>query len=90
MAYGLQTYLADGSPQLTITDRLTRYISSHSVSLAPQASQFISVPGMSTDGTWCVTGYTGTCFIIISTDGFSVKNASANTSYSFNLFVFRF
>lgn len=53
MSYGLQTYNASGMLEVSITDRFTRSVSTHSVSIY-YGSVSVYVPGITTDGTWCV------------------------------------
>ena len=51
MAYGLMVYRSDGIVVQDVTDRLTRFVTSISISLN-NSGQNVTVTGISTDGTW--------------------------------------
>ena len=52
MSYGLRVWNASGVLELDITNRLIRMHSKHSYSIAINSNTTISVPGITTDGTW--------------------------------------
>lgn len=53
MAYGIRVWAADGSLILDESDRISRFISSHSFAFPYSwTSMNITVPDCSTDGTW--------------------------------------
>ena len=89
MAYGLRTYDSAGNVVVDITDRLTRFVGSYSISVGANTTIFVSVPGMTNDGTWAYIGDVDYMSITISTNGLSVQNVSTNTAYSTTLQVFR-
>lgn len=54
MSYGLRVWDSSGVLSLEITNRLSRFSSQHAFSFSSgiQQNQSISVPGITTDGTW--------------------------------------
>lgn len=52
MSYGLRVWDSSGALTLDVTNRITRIISSHAFSIGANSMQTISVPGITTDGTW--------------------------------------
>lgn len=53
MPAGLETYYANGKVQLTLTDRIAKYIKSGSLgNMVTGQSARVDVPGMRNDGTW--------------------------------------
>lgn len=59
MSYGLRVWDASGNLTLDISDRLTRFVGTYSVSFTvngPEADKLISVSGMVNDGTWFASG----------------------------------
>lgn len=59
MAYGLELMNSSGEVTLTITDRLSRIVGVYTMTMPvwngnDVYSQFLSVPGMTTDGTWAI------------------------------------
>ena len=63
MSYGLRVWDASGNLTLDVTNRITRIISSHGFSIAANSSQAISVPGITTDGTWIAYAPLAPCTI---------------------------
>lgn len=51
MAYGLRVYNSSGLIAIDVSDRLTRFVSSHTTNLN-NSSQDIYVTGLVNDGTW--------------------------------------
>jgi hypothetical protein len=90
VAYGLQTWDANGNVTLTVTDRLTRFYGSFSFS-TPSTSPyttFISIPGAE-PSTWFA--YTDKPFykIEVVSGGVNVKAATYFGGDVGNLYVFR-
>ena len=63
MSYGLRVWNANGVLTLDITDRITRYISTHPFSMRIPVDQWndnyslnVPVSGIATDGSWFVVG----------------------------------
>jgi len=52
MAYGLRIFNASGVVRLDTTDRVARYVSHHTGTLANGSSTTVAVSGLSDDGTW--------------------------------------
>lgn len=88
MAYGLQTYFADGSPQLTITDRVTRFIQENSVYLGQRSGANIYVSGMANDGTWGVMTF-APCRVAIYNGYYNIYNYEYYATWGTAL-VFRY
>ena len=74
MSYGLKVWDAAGVLTLDISDRLLRYWGSFPYSFTARSS-VISIPGMSTDGTWAVG------VVPASTSGFVYPILQANQCY---------
>lgn len=72
-AYGLEIYNSSGTPVVTITDRLVRYVSYHTGTLSGNQTTSISVPGVTNDGTWGFNSEGG--------DGTYVKATFGATGY---------
>lgn len=71
--YGLEIYNSSGTPVVTITDRLVRYVSYHSGTLTASQTTTINVPGITNDGTWGFNSEGG--------DGTYVKATFGATGY---------
>ena len=63
MSYGLRVWNSSGALTLDITDRITRYISTHPFSMRIPVDQWndnysldVPVSGITPDGTWFVVG----------------------------------
>lgn len=83
MPAGLQVFNANGSTRLEITDRLTRFYSSYS--LTPWndlSSKFISVNGLVDDGTWIVVFPSPDYVAIIETGGIRVWSNTVWLNFS--------
>lgn len=52
MSYGLRVWDASGVLQIDVTNRITRIFGVYSFSVAAGSSTNVSVPGITTDGTW--------------------------------------
>lgn len=53
MPAGLQTFYANGSPQLTLTDRLTKSVQSGSLGVMQvNQTKTVNIPGIKDDGNW--------------------------------------
>ena len=52
MAYGIRCWDSGGNLKLDITNRLIRMYGKYSYSIAQNSNTTISVPGITTDGTW--------------------------------------
>lgn len=89
MAYGLRTYDSAGNVVVDITDRLTRFVGSYSISVGANTTIFVSVPGMTNDGTWAYTGDVDWLSVTISANGLSVRNLNTGQAFSTTLQVFR-
>ena len=92
MAHGLEIYRSDGVAKLTIASRITRLISYHSGTIAANTTTSISVPGISTDGTWAVhlVGNTRYIELAITAGVVQVKNMRASVANSWAFVVFRY
>lgn len=89
MAYGLQTYNADGSVQLTVTDRLTRLVQSNYVYLGPRGGTTIYVPGMAPNGQWAVLS--NQPFVVsIGYGYYSIVNAAYGWDASMTFLAFQY
>lgn len=90
--YGLEIYNSSGTPVVTITDRLVRYVSYHSGVLDAGQSTLISIPGLTNDGTWGINseGAQGT-FVEITqySGGIVAENIHPTASMDYNIQVFR-
>lgn len=92
MAYGLEVYNSAGLRIIGIDDRCPRFYGSYTVpGIRAGGSYFLSIPGMSTDGTWFVDAFESKFNITwaIQSGGVMVKSASINPSTSFVLVAFR-
>lgn len=89
MAHGLQTHFADGSPQLTITDRLTRLAQSNYVYLGPRGNTTISVSGMANNGRWGVLA-SSPFSIAIGNGYYTVFNADYDFANGMTLMAFQY
>jgi hypothetical protein len=54
MSYGFAIYKANGSLMFDLTNRLSRLHTTVSYSIFSNTSQYVTIPGLSTDGTWAV------------------------------------
>lgn len=57
MSYGLRVWDASGNLRLDISDRITRFWGEYTISFtttSAESPKYISVPDMTTDGTWFV------------------------------------
>ncbi|AXC36536.1 hypothetical protein HOT57_gp92 [Pseudomonas phage phCDa] len=66
---GVETWYADGSGQIAVTDRLTRFVARGQLSVPavyPPGSgvRTVVIPGIKNDGTWFVNA-TGSCIVEI-------------------------
>jgi hypothetical protein len=89
MAYGLRTYDSSGNLFIDVSDRLTRYVTSVYVSVGSRGSTFVSVSGMSGDGTWAIIGVANYLAITYGSNGFTVNNQSTSSTVSATLHIFR-
>ena len=93
MAFGANFYDASGALRISIGDRLQRYYGTYSYSGVYTTTVTVSVPGMSSDGTWSVVPTDQLHIINIGTDQFTVNKvpfvSTANYSDSGTAYVFR-
>lgn len=90
--YGLEIYNSSGTPVVTITDRLVRYVSYHSGTLTASQTTTINVPGITNDGTWGVNseGTAGTFIEVTQSPNFlTLENIHPTASMDYNIQVFR-
>ena len=95
MTFGLEVRDPSGTLLLAITDRITRYYGSATLTLASKASTFVTVPGMTTDGTWICFPMTGELglnqfSIVISNGGFSAFNPEGYYTQTQEVNIFRY
>jgi hypothetical protein len=91
MSYGLEVYNSAGAKILGVDDRCPRFHGNFTVPSFGAGTIFVSVPGMTTDGTWFADTF-DTQFNVtwnIDAGGVSVRNASSSASSQFVLAVFR-
>jgi hypothetical protein len=90
--YGFEVYNSSGTPVVTITDRLVRYVSYHTGTLTANQSTTISVSGLTNDGTWGFNSEGGDGLYVKVTYGstgvLNVQNLN-NLSRVYNIQVFR-
>lgn len=90
MSYGLRVWDAAGNLTLDVSDRLSRYFGSYSVTTNGHIdSQNISVPGIADDGTWAVRVSTGAFVEIFSGYLKVTQTASTATSETTTVYVFQ-
>jgi len=77
MSQGLRVWNASGVLQLDITNRITRIHGTYSYSIAAGSNTTISVPGISTDGTWIAYAPFVAC--LISAGSVQITNNSRET-----------
>jgi hypothetical protein len=95
MSYGLEVYNAAGVKVLGVDERCPRVHGNYTTPSVPAGggtTRFLSIPGMTTDGTWFVeafsTQHNGTWSI--GAGGVTIRNANPNTALpSFPIVVFR-
>jgi len=83
MAYGLQILNSAGLVRLDTTDRVARFVSHHTGSLANGSSTTVTVTGLANDGTWemlCESdGFGGTKMVgTLNTGSFTVEHLSSS------------
>lgn len=91
-AYGLEIYNSSGTPVVTLTDRLVRYVSYHAGTLAAGQTTGIVVPGLTNNGTWGVNseGTAGTFIEVTQSPNFlTLENIHPTASMDYNIQVFR-
>lgn len=93
MSFGLKVWDASGVLTLDIIDRLPRYWGSYAFSFSTKSAT-VSVPGMSTDGTWAVAVVTsntsGSVYPIIQAGQCYIEGYVFDTGVkSGNLYVYR-
>lgn len=91
MSYGLQVWNSSGQLILDVSDRLSRFIQSVTVTLAKGASTTVPVAGYTTDGTWFVyaTAYHYLTIVEVN-NGIYIKNSSPTTlTITTTLYIFR-
>lgn len=95
MSYGLEVYNAAGVKILGVDERCPRVHGNYNtpaVAAGAGATAFLSVPGMTTDGTWFVDTFLSkaNCTWSIGSGGVTIRNASFNNPVtSFPIVVFR-
>lgn len=91
MSYGLQVWNSSGQLILDVSDRLSRFIQSVTVTLAPGASITVPITGYTTDGTWFVyaTSYIYVTIVEVN-NGIYLKNSSqTNQTITTTIYIFR-
>lgn len=91
MTYGLRCWNSAGQLTVDIADRLTRYHSSHTVTVGPSAFDyqgFVSVPGMDTSDKWFLfTSVGGVALCRAQAGGFDWFITNSDRSFTFTVSV---
>jgi hypothetical protein len=92
MAYGLQIWDETGQLTFDTDSRITRFIGVYSYAAFNSSTpQSITVPGISTDGTWAIVPQTPTISLQVNTGYVLVTYPFPNTNVPAGAFnVFRF
>ena len=92
MSYGLRVWDASGNITVDITDRLTRFVLSSTVSFtatSAEADKYIYVDGMIADGTWFVSSSAFQARATVENGRVAVKKLYPFSQYSTVITVFK-
>lgn len=91
MAYGFQTFAADGTKLIDTSSRLARAAAFIQTTIVGAVTQTISVPGMLPDGNWFVMIDHHLCELVsIDVGSFTFSNLQNNTIVQYvDIMVFR-
>lgn len=89
MSYGLQVRDGANNIILTITDRLTRFITQFTVSVGAKSSVTIGVSGITPDGTWFAYYFDPFAGVTINNGSVTVYNGEPRSSITVTVFIFR-
>ena len=88
--YGLRVWNPDTTLRLEVSSRLLRYQGTTTVTVPKESTSFVTVTGMSRDGSWGVfPSSVNRVNVSIDSGGISVQNCRDSTSAVVTLVIFR-